>query len=341
MSDPIDDYRAAMRAELPRMQGAGNVLAELEDHLREAAEQRVRSGVAPQDAAQQAVDRFGSVELIGRRLRAQHGPPLLDDPAPVRGWPFTVAEILLLLAALSVGAATYAHWLPCGGDAITASSISNACLTRMDAAWAFPFAPEAGKRDLVADGFRLTALLLLAAAWTLFSFAQPWRPRIRLCAALPAVALVIMAFDTAWLMRDPAAEPHWWAETAGYAVDGLALVAFAAVTLALLRTPSGKDGRGAPPSTMTYWTFRRRTILLLLGVTTAGFLRVFLEFSIMIGISKLNWDSPPGSGYLAAGFIAAMALGSLLLGRFAARPRDVRAEPIVLVPVGDNATSSG
>lgn len=342
MSDPIDDYCAAMRRELPGTPGANDVLAELEDHLREAAELRVQDGAAPEDAARQAVDRFGSVPLVGRRLRAEHGPTLPDDPAPARRWPFTVAEILLLLAAGAAGAAIHVHWLPCGGDAIT----SHACMTRMDTSWAFPFAPEAGERTPLADGLRLTGLLLLATAWTLFLLAQPLRPLARAWAALPVVALLTMTLDTVLLIADPAADPHWWGETALYAMDLLAIPALVAVTVALLRAPSGRAEHSGPPAAMTYSTFRWRTSLLLLGVTSASFFRALLEFWIMIGLSDLNWDTPPGTGYLGAGFIALTALSSLVLGLLAPRPTAETASGVVaLTPLrlagnGKRATGS-
>ena len=346
MSDPIDDYCAAIRRELPGTPGANDVLAELEDHLREAAELRIQDGAAPEDAAQQAVDRFGSVPLVGRRLRAEHGPTLPDDPAPARRWPFTVAEILLLLAAGAAVAAIHVHWLPCGGDAITASSISDACLTRMDTSWAFPFAPEAGERTPLADGLRLTTFLLLATAWTLFVLAQRLRPLIRVWTALPVIALLVMALDTALLIADPAADPHWWGETALYAMDLLTVTALVAVTAALLRGPSGGARCSGLPATMTYSIFRWRTSLLLLGVTSASFFRALLEFWIMIGLSDLNWDTPPGTGYLGAGFIALTALSSLVLGLLAPRPTAETASGVVaLTPLrlagnGKRATGS-
>lgn len=316
MSDAIARYRAAIRAELAGVPGADDTVAELEDHLREATDALIARGRPPAVAAQESVERLGSPALIGRRIRAEHGRPRPHDPAPGHRWPFTVAEILLILAAVSAVAATYVHWLPCGGDAITPRAISDACLTRMDAAWAFPFAPEAGERDPLADGFRLVGLLLMALAWLVFTVGQPWRPLNRLVIALPIVPLLAMAADTASLMADPSAEPQWWAQTPIlWVVDGLAIFAMVAVIDA---PPYGRPDRVEraiqPTASMTYDVFGWRVALLLLAVSAPGFSRFTLDFSIMVGISELDWDTPPGTGYLTAALLGAPALASAVLG---------------------------
>ena len=311
-TDPIDDYHAAMRSELSGIPNADDTLAELEDHLREAADALVAQGQPPASAAREAVGRFGPAALIGRRIRAEHGRPRSDDPAPGRGWPFTVAEILLILAALSAGAAIYVHWLPCGGDALPRVG----CGARMDTNTAFPFAPEAGERSLLADGFRLTGLLLMALAWLSFAIGQPWRPLRRSIIALPIVPLVTMAADTAWLIANPAAEPHWWADTLILCVvDGLAVFTFVAINDAPPYGPCHRLERALhTPAPMTYGVFRWRVILLLVAVSAPGFSRISLEFSIMTSISDLNWDTPPGTGYLTATFLGVPALASAVLG---------------------------
>lgn len=321
MSDAIARYRAAIRAELAGVPGADDTIAELEDHLREATDALVARGRPPAVAAQESVERLGSPALIGRRIRVEYGRPHAHDPAPGRRWPFTVAEIMLILAAVSAAAATYVHWIPCGGDAITQHAISDACLTRMDTSWAFPLAPEAGERSLLADCFRLIALLLIALGWLAFTIGQPWRPRTRLIVALPIAPILTMAADTAWLMADPAAEPHWWAETMAYwVVEGVAIAAFVAIVDAPPYGRSGAlDGGVAGPAIMTYSVFRRRAALLLVAVSTPGFSRLALEFSIMVSISDLNWDTPPGTGYITATLLGAPALASALLGLAALR----------------------
>lgn len=331
MNDPIDEYRTALRSELAGIPGSDDLVAELEDHLRAATEASVGGGQASDTAAREAIDRFGSAALIGRRIRAEHGRPRAHDPAPGRRWPFTVAEILLLLAAIAAWTAIYVHWLPCGGDANTPDYISHACQTRMDASWAFPFAPEVGERSLLADGSRFAGLILIALAWGVFTIGQPWRARARLVIALPIVPILAAAMHTAWLIVSPAAEPQWWTETLVFwmAVDGLAVAAFGAIINAPpYESLRDTDRVTLKPVTVTYGTYCWRIALLLVAVSGPGFTRIVVDFSIMTSISNLNWDTPPGTGYITAAFIGVPALTSAFLG-FAAR---IRSRPTAELP---------
>lgn len=333
MSDQIGDYLASLRDELSGVPDAGDIIGEMEDHLREAADVLASTGSHPQLAAREAVQRFGRPGQVARSVRAAQLQPSDRDPAPVRPWVFGVTECLLILAALSATATIYVHWLPCGGDAITPTRIQEACLTRMDTSWAFPLTPEAGERSLAADGFRLAGLLLLALGWSAFSLCHPWRPLVRWVVALPVLPLLAMAADTAWLMTAPTAESHWWPENAPAALD-LATVAGAAAII-LLAAPLEEHVRGDRSATSTavsYGSFRWRSLLLLLAVSAPSFLHAHAEYFIMIGFSDLSWDTAPGTGYLTAGSIAVCAIGSLLAGRFARRPQtfDERNEPSYL-----------
>lgn len=332
MTDPIDSYVASLRRELRGVPDAGDIVSELEDHLREAADALVLGGSPSHLAAREAVQRFGRPGLVARSIRAARLQPSHRDPAPVRRWVFGLTECLLILAALSATAALYLHWLPCGGDAITPTRIQDACLTRMDTSWAFPFAPEAGERGLVTDAFRLAALLLLTLGWSALTFGQPWRPLVRLVVALPILPLLTMAADTAWLMADPAAEPHWWTEAAATAMDLFALAAFGAgvILAAPLHERTDRHGQPVPiRAAISYGSFRWRVALLLCAVSATSRLRAYFEYFTFAGFSDLNWDTPPGTGYLIAGSIAVCALSSLLLGLFARRPQplDESVEP--------------
>lgn len=333
MTDPIDSYVASLRRELRGVPDAGDIVSELEDHLREAAEALTATGCAPQVAARESVQRFGRPALVARSVRAAHHHPSDRDPTPARRWVFGVTEGLLILAAVAATAAIYLHWSPCGGDAITPDEIQSACLARMDAAWAFPFAPEAAERSLATDGLRLGALLLLTLAWSLVSLCQPWRPLVRLVVALPVLPLLVMAADTAWLITHPAAESHRWARDAPVVMDLCAVAAFVAIVMlaAPLHHHGDRPGHPLPAkASISYGSFRWRAALLLLGVSAASQLRSYLEFFAVVGFSDLNWDTPPGTGYFTAASIAACAIGSLLAGRFARRPQ----------PLGDDAEPS-
>lgn len=322
MTDPIDDYCRALRHELGTMPEAGDVVAEIEDHLRETTTMLVVAGTPDAEAARQAVDRCGRPGLVARSVRAIHQHPLDRDPAPVGRWVFGLAECLLLLAAIAAGAATQLHWQPCAGDAITPELIQDACLTQMDTSPAFPFIPEVAERSPAADGLRLAGLALMALAWTVVSILLPWRPRVRWAIALPVLPPLAMAADTLWLIADPTAQPQPWAEAASSMTELLAIPAF--VVIVFLAAPldhADRTGAGRrPPASTSYGTFRWRAALLLLGVAATSQLRAVLEYAMIGSISGLNWDTPPGMGYLAAGCIALSAIASLLIGRFAPPP---------------------
>lgn len=327
MSDPIDDYLASLRHELRGVPDADDIVSEMEDHLREAADVAASTGSPTQLAARVAVQRFGRPGQVARSVGAAQLQPSDRDPAPVRPWVFGLTEGLLILAALSAATAIHLHWLPCGGDATAPMRIHDACLARMDTGWAFPFAPEASERSPATDGFRLAGLLLLALAWSVFSLCHPWRRRVRWVIALPALPLLAMAADTAWLMTAPAAESQWWAENAPAALDLFTLASIATIVLAA--APLGERvaaaDRAAGPPPISYGSFRWRGVLLLMAVSAPSFLRAAVEYFTMAGFSEPNWDTPPGTGYLTAISIAAFAIGSLLTGRFA-RPPEVFGE---------------
>jgi hypothetical protein len=68
--DPIDDYLDRLLAALaPRTPGARRLLAEAEDHLRDAVEAAVSRGVSPDDAAFAAIARFGPPRVVARAFR--------------------------------------------------------------------------------------------------------------------------------------------------------------------------------------------------------------------------------------------------------------------------------
>ena len=323
MSDPIEDYCRALRRELGGATDLNDVMDEVEDHLRETAGLLITAGSAPDDASREATRRFGSAESVSSGLRSQHGFPRGSDPAPASRPAFALTAGLLVLAAAAAAAAIYVHWLPCAGEAIATEVIRDACLTRMDTAWAFPFAPEAGERSLAADGFRLAGLLLLALAGVTLGLGQPWQRRVRWAILAPTLPILAMATDTIWLIADPWAEPNWWTTPAMLVLDVLVGVAL----LAIVGQPASLDESSGTPkytahahAATSYAACQWRAALLMLGVSAPSLLHMGMEYAVMRSISDLNWDTPPHTGYIAAGSIAACAIGSLLVGRFAKPP---------------------
>lgn len=66
--DPIRDYLVELGEELGRLSfRRRRTLAEVEDHLREATARIEQTGVHPDEAARQAVEQFGSPEVVARR----------------------------------------------------------------------------------------------------------------------------------------------------------------------------------------------------------------------------------------------------------------------------------
>jgi hypothetical protein len=67
--DPIREYLAVLGKELGRFaRHRRRTLAEVEDHLREAAARIEHNGVSRDEAARQAVEQFGSPRVVGDRL---------------------------------------------------------------------------------------------------------------------------------------------------------------------------------------------------------------------------------------------------------------------------------
>jgi hypothetical protein len=78
MSDAIDAYLDELLVELHgRAREVRRILVEAEQHLRDAADEGVRSGLAADEAARAAVERFGSARLVARRFAAE-APPVLS-----------------------------------------------------------------------------------------------------------------------------------------------------------------------------------------------------------------------------------------------------------------------
>lgn len=340
MSGPIDDYVGALRREVIGVPGFDDILSEMEDHLRESSESMARTGLPIEASERRAVERFGPAAVVGRRVRATHGRSRPVDPAPAPRWPFTIVEVSFLLAALAAAAATYIHWLPCdpGGMELTPENFPE-CWTRMDASTAFPFPPGPTDRTPAADALRLIALVLISGAWAFFALIQPWAQRTRLIAALPALAPLALGVETTLLMANPASDRHWWSYLSLHTANLLLIPAFVCILRASFPHRHGTERHRPPTPPMTVLLYRWRIGLLLLTMAPMGFVPLMVEYVVMSSISTFDWDTPPGSGYLTAAFIAGTALASMLVGLLAryhavAGRAPQRSNPSATAPAG-------
>ncbi|HEX3393812.1 MAG TPA: permease prefix domain 1-containing protein [Acidimicrobiales bacterium] len=93
VSDPIEVYLDRLLVELSgRARNVRRILAEADDHLRDAVESGVAEGLLPAEAEQRAIDRFGSPATVARRFTRRPGRLL---PVPV------LSQLVLALALLA------------------------------------------------------------------------------------------------------------------------------------------------------------------------------------------------------------------------------------------------
>lgn len=70
MTEPIVEYLADLERTLRRVgRSSSDILAEVEDHLREAAEHGYASGLSSEAAQRQAVSTFGEPAMLAARLK--------------------------------------------------------------------------------------------------------------------------------------------------------------------------------------------------------------------------------------------------------------------------------
>lgn len=80
MSDPIEDYLASLRRELGTIPEADDVVAEINDHLREACSSPTCPDAEPARLAERAIERFGEAATVAREVRMERGRLRGTDP---------------------------------------------------------------------------------------------------------------------------------------------------------------------------------------------------------------------------------------------------------------------
>ena len=88
--DVIGRHLRELRGEVGRLPLGRRLLVEAEDHLRAVAEELEAAGAERAEAERRAVERFGSVDAVARRLRAEVG-------ARARAWGAWLVPVLVAL----------------------------------------------------------------------------------------------------------------------------------------------------------------------------------------------------------------------------------------------------
>lgn len=216
--------------------------------------------------------------------------------------PWLLAGWLMVAAGLVAAAGTYVFWLPCRGFML-ADSVFGAplppgaefpleCMRRMDAGFPFP-TPAVGPAAVLGA----LASALLGIAWLSLVLRSGWPSGSRAVAGLPGLLALVMAVVSAGSalapgsgLGDDVIRALWWL------VELVGLIALGACA-----------ARSDATSSTT-----ARLALAAVGCTGLGGWHAFVEYAVLVNLSEANWDSPPGTGYLAAAAILACATATLL-----------------------------
>ncbi|MFT4294133.1 MAG: permease prefix domain 1-containing protein [Micropruina sp.] len=340
MSDPINEYRADLRRQLTGVPGADDVVAELDDHLRESTETLTRHGMNPAQADAVAIGRLGNARTVARSVRVERGWLRGRDLVIVARRPFLIAELLLILAALAYAVATLLHDLPCDRvgagevDGMSAGTLHE-CLGRGEDWELAPFFPPlplglAGLNTASATLLFLVAAIAMAVAVVQFAGRQPWLRPTRRWALLSGALTVATGLAATVQPLNPASRIGW-SMAAALGVD-LALLC----TLALLWTSgmdpaltAGAERAPKPGVVMTYTRYRVRVSLILLASAGCGihFLQQVALAPVAIVIAELRrtvgylgWAPTPLLGQLHTLLVVLPVLASMILGRRSRQP---------------------
>ncbi len=355
MTGPIDEYRADLRQQLTGVPGADDVVAELDDHLRESSEVLSRHGMDAERAGAAAIGRLGDARTVARSIRADRGWLHGHDLVTVARRPFLIAEVLLILAALAYAVAVLLHELPCATvdtgqlDTTDDGTPLGRCFSRWEDWDLAPFLPPIPAR---LDGLSiapatqllfLVAATLMAAAVVQFSLRQPWLGSTRgwalLSGALTLTTGLMVAVEPLGLDLGLG-----WSLTAALGVDAAVLSAIALLWTSGLEPARIADSERAPKRgvVMTYTRYRLRASLILLASAGCGIhvLQQIALAPVAILVSASNrhfgytwWAWTPWAGQLHTVLILAPAVASVILGRRNPHP----APPLTPAPDQDAA----
>lgn len=350
MSDPIDDYCEVLRDEFRGLTGRDELVAEIDDHLRESSEALRRAG--QEQPVETAIGRLGRPESVARGIRMVRGRPRGTDPMIVPRWPLTVSAALLVLAAVAYAVATWLYQLPCSGPFDELGPATDRCLDRWEDIDLFPLSALPVGFDGLAPSPATHVVFLVAcgsmvAATVLLALTQPWFAGTRNTVLSVAAGTLITAVAVAVHRADPTAGLAWWGTLAALGTDLAALCAIVRVWIDPVGPPRFPTPRSEPPPSRvdSYTRYRVRMTLLLFASAGAGAAHVALLLvlgplvSLTSGISRSldgGWSVPVWAIYQAhALFIAAAAIAGLLLRRAGRRTSAFRARPGLNHSLGD------
>ncbi len=207
--------------------------------------------------------------------------------------------------------------LICAAVVFAATSITQTALCAGTSALECTFGPFGGDRHLGLEILRIAGPVLLAGAWLVLVFTQPWRWWVRLLAAAPSVLTLVS------LVRSM--QPPMVIESGDDSVSMMRGLGFSAgievgaavALLAILTTPT----RGIALS---------RVILLLVASTSTGYLHALLGGQIAEALGAGPSPESFTGGFVKAASIAIPTLVSIALGFAKRRSRDEQPSPAVL-----------
>ena len=337
MSEAIDDYLGSLRRELGTIPDADDVVAEIEDHLREACSPPAGADADPELAVEAAIGRLGAPAVVARGIRMERGRLRGSDPVPVQAWAFTLAEVTLILAATAYGLAAWLYHQPCSADFADLGLATQACLDRWESTEltlfpALPLGFDALTPAPAAHWLFIVAALLMTGSLALVAPRQPWFASIRRTALILGVSTLITAAAVAVHLADPAAGLPWWGVVAAIGVDLAGVCAAAQVWTDPpdLGRAIGLPGHGRTRP-ITFTRYRVRATLILLAAGGAG--GVHLAQLMILGPLAAatdgftrwldSWSLPIWVVYQAhTAAVAVPAVLSLLLGRLPGRAPD-------------------
>lgn len=225
--DPVEDYLDQLYAGLrttPRE--ARRIIAEAEDHLREATAAGVEAGLTEQEAQEAAISSFGSVNAVVR-AHARRIPPLaVFGELVMAAWKLASIAVLAVagsgLVALIMNQVAGRQFV--GGDPSRASGVSAAACHYWMSIW--PHAQTCGQAAMLetsSDAVTLRVFMLIPGLILLEGYVlarryqrkRGWRIDLLPDGFVPTVAACLFGALTVGLAYLAAAAPDGSALTAG------------------------------------------------------------------------------------------------------------------------------